>query len=121
MSEYLWIDCDYLFHIMKKQPTNEETIDFGSDSNIEANNIQSLTEPKRNRIDVIEERIECNGSNDSIASYKQNAANNYVTFDSRNVPETFHGTTTNQISSIQATEYQNYALEDESIKQDDRM
>ena len=121
MSEYLWIDCDYLFHIMKKKLTNEEALDFENDKSIEANNIQSLIEPKGNRIGVIDEKLECNGCDNSIASYKQNAANNYVTFDSRNVPETLNGMKNNHLPSIQTPEYQNYASEDESIKQDDRM
>ena len=106
---------------MKKKQTNEEALDFENDKSFEANNIQSLIEPKRNRIDVIEEKLECNGCNDSIASYKQNDENNHVTFDSRNVPETSNVTTTNHFSSIQAPDYQNYALEDDRIKQEDRM
>lgn len=117
----MWIDCDYLFHIMKKKLTNEKALDFENDKSIERNNIQSLIEPKRNRIDVIEEKLESDGCDNSIASYKQNTANNYVTVDSRNVPETLNGMKTNHLPSIPTPEYQNYALEDESIKQDDRM
>lgn len=121
MSEYLWIDCDYLFHIMKKKLTSEDAPDFENDKSIEANNIQSLIEPKRNRIDVIEEKLECNDCDNSIASYQQNTENNHVTLDSSNVPETLNSTKTNHIPSIPTPEYQNYASEDDSIKQDDRM
>ena len=101
----MWIDCDYLFHIMNSIPKTNKI--FSRDG-------------ENDRKRVMNDRESSLESN-QYSSYKQNEDDKSVAFNIEEGNEQIDGSVENDFSSFREKQYKNSASEEGHMKQTDKM